>query len=304
MRLVTRSDFDGLVCAVLLVEKGVIDDFIFAHPKDVQDGAVAVTANDVLTNVPYVPGCGLWFDHHASEHDRLGDVEFEGASCAAPSAAQVVWDYYGGLNTFRGELVPLLEAVNKSDSGNLTRDELVEPAGWLLLSFIMDPRTGLGRFSDYRIGNQQLMRDLIEYCRTMGPDEIIALPDVKERVDRYFDEQFRFKEMLIDHAKVLGNLVVVDLRPCDVIHCGNRFLVYALYDQQNIELRVMWGKDKQRVVFACGHSILNRTCTINVGRLMLEYGGGGHERVGSCQVPADQADRVLAELTQRITAGG
>jgi len=306
MRLLTRSDFDGLASAVLLVENGIIDTYTFVHPKDVQDGKVAVTSNDVLANTPYVPGCGLWFDHHASEDERLEieKLNFEGACRPAPSAAQVIWDYYGGEKTFKKDLLPLLDAVNRSDSGNLTREEILNPKGWILLSFLMDPRTGLGRFKDYRISNYQLMEDMIQYCREKTDEEILLIPDVQERSKRYFEQQKLFEEMLKRCCEIRGNVIVTNLMNEETIYSGNRFLVFALYPEQNIEVRVMWGKDKQNVVFTCGHSILNRTSQTNVGKMMLDYGGGGHEKVGTCQVPVGDWERVLEEIINRMKKDG
>lgn len=306
MRLLTRSDFDGLASAVLLVENGIIDNYKFVHPKDVQDGKVAVTSNDVLANIPYVHGCGLWFDHHASEDERLEieKLSFEGACRPALSSAQVIWDYYGGEKTFKKHFLPLLDAVNKSDSGNLTREEILSPKGWILLSFLMDPRTGLGRFRDYRIGNYQLMEDMIQYCRTKTDEEILLIPDVQERLKRYFEQQELFEEMLKRCCEIHGNVIITNLMNEEMIYSGNRFLVFALYPEQNIEVRVMWGKNKQNVVFTCGHSILNRTSQTNVGKLMLEYGGGGHEKVGTCQVPVEDWERVLEEIVNRMKKDG
>ena len=306
MRLLTRSDFDGLACAVLLVEKGIVDNYKFVHPKDVQDGKVEVTSDDVLANIPYVSGCGLWFDHHASESERLEieTLDFEGKCYPAPSAAQVIWDYYGGETSFGKNLLPLLNAVNKSDSGNLTRDEILNPQGWILLSFIMDPRTGLGRFSDYRISNYKLMEDMIQYCRTKTAEEILEIQDVRERTKRYFEQQELFKDMLRRRCEIQGNVIVSDLTGEEKIYSGNRFLVYALYPDQNIEVRIMWGKDKQNVVLTCGHSILKRSSKTNVGKLMLEYGGGGHEKVGTCQVPVEDWKRVRDEIVERMRKDG
>lgn len=306
MRLLTRSDFDGLVSAVLLVEKGIVDSYKFVHPKDVQDGKVEVTDHDVMANIPYVSGCGLWFDHHASEEERLEieKLNFKGACRPAPSAAQVIWDYYGGEKIFGKHLLPLLEAVNRSDSGNLTREEILNPSGWILLSFVMDPRTGLGRFSDYRISNYQLMEAMIQYCRTKTAEDILQIPDVQERTKRYAEQQELFKDMLKRCCEIRGNVIVINLMNEDTIYSGNRFLVYAIYPEQNIEIRIMWGRNKQNVVFSCGHSVLNRTSRTNVGKLMLEYGGGGHERVGTCQVPADDWERVLNEIAERMQKDG
>lgn len=302
MRLVTRSDFDGLVCAVLLEENKIIDDYKFVHPKDVQDGKVEVDENDVLANIPYVEGCGLWFDHHSSEYERLevSELQFKGAVEIAPSAAQVIWDYYGGEATFGKRLLPLMEAVNKTDSGDLTKEEILNPEGWILLSYIMDARTGLGRFQDYRIGNYQLMMDMVGYCRTKTADEIIEIEDVQERAMRYFDQQDQFIDMIKRCSRIKGNVIVTNLKDEVTIYTGNRFIVYALYPEQNVDIRVMWGKDKQNVVFATGHSILNRTCQTDIGDLMLAYGGGGHQKVGTCQVPAqtweDSLDEIVIEL--------
>ncbi len=302
MRLLTRSDFDGLASAVLLVEKGIVDSYKFVHPKDVQDGKVEVTANDVMANIPYVSGCGLWFDHHASEEERLEieKLDFEGDCRPAPSAAQVIWDYYDGEKTFGKHFLPLLDAVNKSDSGNLTRDEILNPQGWILLSFVMDPRTGLGRFSDYRISNYQLMKDMIQHCRTQTAGEILQVSDVQERTTRYFEQQTLFKEMLMRCCEIRGNVIMTNLINEGMIYSGNRFLVYAIYPDQNIEIRIMWGKEKQNVVLTCGHSILNRTSRTNVGQLMLEYGGGGHAKVGTCQIPVEDWERVRDEIVEHM----
>ncbi|MGE4551923.1 MAG: exopolyphosphatase, partial [Desulfovibrionaceae bacterium] len=274
MRLVTRSDFDGLACAVLLKELGLIDDFLFAHPKDLQDGKVEVGPNDILANVPYVPGAGLWFDHHTSEFDRLkGRQQFEGLSKPAPSCARVIWEYYGGDDHFDVRLRPMMEAVDKVDSANLTAEEILDPPAWILLGYLMDPRTGLGRFRDYRISNYQLMLDMIEHCRTMSAEEILTLPDVQERARRYQDQNERFRQMLTKRTTRVKNLVVVDLRHQDVIYSGNRFLVYTMFPECNVSLQIIWGFRRQNVVFTVGHSILNRSCGVDVGKLMLEFGG-------------------------------
>jgi nanoRNase/pAp phosphatase (c-di-AMP/oligoRNAs hydrolase) len=306
MRLLTRSDFDGLACAVLLKEAGIIDDRKFVHPKDVQDGLVEVTENDVLANIPYVHGCGLWFDHHSSEDERLKLVEefhFKGESRPAPSCARIIYDYYGGKEKF-GHLDEFINAVDKSDTANFTVEEITDPKGWVLLSFIMDARTGLGRYRDYRIGNYQLMDDMIEYCRTKTADEILQIPDVQERVDRYFEQEELFKQMLKDHSYAEGNVIVLDLRDVEEFYSGNRFIIYTLYPEQNISIRVIWGKGKQNTVFTIGHSITNRTSKTDVGSLTLKYGGGGHRTVGTCQVPHEDSEPVLKELIEQMKKDG
>jgi nanoRNase/pAp phosphatase (c-di-AMP/oligoRNAs hydrolase) len=308
MRLVTRSDFDGLACAALLEEIGVINDYLFVHPKDVQDGKVAVTKDDVLTNVPFVEGCGLWFDHHMSEVERLkafSGKKFSGASKPAPSCARVVYDYYGGAAKFKKfDDSGLMWAVDKSDSGDLTEDEIKNPKGWMLLSFVMDARTGLGRYKDYRISNHALMKDMIKYCRTMTIEQILDVPDVKERVERYFKQEKEYQAMITANSRPDGNVLLIDLRNVAEILSGNRFIEYALFPRQNVSVRVIWGREKQNTVFTVGHSVLNRTCRSNIGSLMLKYGGGGHPQVGTCQVATPEADKALGEIVSALKAAG
>ncbi|EGB13629.1 hypothetical protein DND132_0412 [Pseudodesulfovibrio mercurii] len=301
MRLVTRSDFDGLACATLLKQLNMIDDYLFAHPKDLQDGRVEVTENDILANVPFVEGCGLWFDHHTSERDRLGEIEFEGASIPLPSCARVVYEYYGA-DKFPAAYGEFIKAVDKVDSADLTTDEITNPEAWVLLGFLMDPRTGLGRYRDYRISNYQLMLDMIEYCRTKSVEEILAIGDVRERADKYLKDREPFIDMLRDNATVHGDAVVLDLRRQEPIYCGNRFMVYSLFPECNISVRIIWGFKKQNVVVTVGHSILNRTSPVDVGALMLALGGGGHRAVGTCQVTEAQVPATLETILTRIDA--
>jgi nanoRNase/pAp phosphatase (c-di-AMP/oligoRNAs hydrolase) len=303
-RLVTRSDFDGLVCAVLLKELDLIDDIKFVHPKDMQDGKVEITAGDITTNLPYVDGVHLAFDHHLSETIRVGRKDNHIISPDAPSAARVVYDYYGGKARFPHIADDMMQAVDQGDSAQFSVDEILHPTGWPLLNYLMDARTGLGRFREFRVSNYQLMMDLIAYCRNHTIAEIVALPDVKERVELYFEHEPKFKDQIKRCSTVHGNLVVLDLRNEDVIYCGNRFMIYALYPQCNISIHVLWGFKQQNTVFAIGHSIVNRTSKTNVGPLCLEYGGGGHEKAGTCQVANEEAETKLAEIIKKITADG
>ncbi len=303
MQLLTRSDFDGLICATLLKHLGLVDSFRFVHPKDVQDHKYDVTSNDILANVPYVPGAGLWFDHHSSEQERVGsDIQFEGRYADAPSCARVIWDYYGGHEKFPVAFDAMLAAVDKCDSADLTADEIEQPSGWILLGFLMDPRTGLGRYHDYRISNYQLAEALVDQCRTQSIDEIMDLPDVQERVKRYWEQQVLFKEMLKENAILRDHVIVLDLRNQPEIYSGNRFTVYALYPAANVSLQIIHGVKGQNVVITCGYSVVNRTNTVDVGNLMLKYGGGGHHAVGTCQVPYDSAAQVIEELIVQLNS--
>lgn len=304
-RLVTRSDFDGLVCAVLLNELDLIDDIKFVHPKDMQDGKVDITPRDITTNLPYVAAAHLAFDHHESETLRnTGERPNHIISAHAPSAARVVYDYYGGAKAFPNISDDMMVAVDKADSAQFSHDEILAPTDWVLLNYLMDSRTGLGRFREFRVSNYQLMMDLIKACRHHGIDEILKLPDVVERVDLYFDHATRAREQIGRCSTVHNNLVVLDLREEETIFAANRFMIYALYPQCNISIHVLWGLQKQNTVFATGKSILDRGSKTNVGELMLQYGGGGHNAAGTCQVPNDQAEVVLSALIKQINADG
>ena len=305
-RLVTRSDFDGLVCAVLFKELGMIDDILFVHPKDMQDGKIDITSRDITTNLPYVEGCHLSFDHHASELKRRGDQSYDNhiIDDKAPSAARVVYDYYGGKERFPKISDDMMEAVDKSDSAQFSKEEILNPEGWVLLNFLMDSRTGLGRFREFRISNYQLMMQLIDYCRDHTIEQILELPDVNERVELFFDHKDKFEDQLRRCTTVHNNLVVLDLREEDPIFAGNRFMIYALFPETNISIHVLWGLKKQNTVFAIGGSIINRSHQTHIGELCLEHEGGGHRNAGTCQVDNDKAESVLGELIQRINADG
>jgi nanoRNase/pAp phosphatase (c-di-AMP/oligoRNAs hydrolase) len=303
-RLVTRSDFDGLVCAALLKHLGMLDDILFVHPKDVQDGKVELGAGDVTTNLPYHPDVAISFDHHTSEMLRVtGEHANRVIVPDADSAARVVYEYYGGAETFPG-IEPLMAAVDQGDAARYGLEEILLPTGWTLLNFLMDPRTGLGRFREFRISNYQLMMQLIDVCTAMPIEQILETPDVKERVELYYAHSAPAEEQIRRCATVHGNLAVLDLRTEDVIHPTNRFMLYALFPETNISIHALWGLRKQNTVFATGKSILDRSSTTNVGELMLGYGGGGHEAAGTCQIENDAAPAVLAELIAKINADG
>jgi nanoRNase/pAp phosphatase (c-di-AMP/oligoRNAs hydrolase) len=304
-RLVTRSDFDGLVCAVLLKELGMLADIKFVHPKDMQDGKVEVSNRDITTNVPYVPGVHLAFDHHLSEVTRVADKPANHIiDASAPSAARVVYNHFGGKERFPRISDEMMREVDKADAAQFSREEILNPTGWVLLNYLMDPRTGLGRFREFRISNYQLMMDLIDACLNLGIDEILKMPDVKERVDLYTKHHAEAQDQLLCCSRVHGNLVVLDLRTQENIWPTNRFMLYALFPQCNISVHALWGLKKQNVVFATGKSILDRSSKTNVGELMLKYGGGGHQAAGTCQIETERAESVLAELIATITNDG
>jgi len=303
-RLVTRSDFDGLVCAVLLKEIDIIDEIIFVHPKDMQDGIIEMTDNDISTNLPYVEGVHLAFDHHLSEAIRNKANNKHIIDANALSAARVVYDYYGGAERFPESWNEMMAEVDKADAAQFSEEEILHPEGWILLNFIMDARTGLGRFRVFTQSNYQLMMSLIECCRYYSISDILKLDDVIERIDLYKDHEENAKAQIKRCATVHGNLVVLDLREEEIIYAVNRFMIYALFPEANISMHVMWGLKKQNTVFAIGKSILNQSSNTNIGELCLSYQGGGHFKAGTCQVENAEADASLVTIIKKITADG
>ena len=305
-RLITRSDFDGLVCAMLFKELDMIDEIKFVHPKDVQDGKVDITENDITTNLPFDPRVGLAFDHHESELTRNKADEYQGKFVivgGAKSAARVVYDYYGGQDRFKVVNPEIMEAVDKGDSADFTEEEILNPTGWVLMDFIMDARTGLGRFHEFRISNYDLMMELIDYCVDHNIDEVLALPDVKERVDMYFKQQDLFKEQLERLVKIYDKVAVIDLRNEETIYTGNRFMVYAMHPEIEISVHVAWGFKKQNTAVMIGKSIINRASKYDIGELCLSYGGGGHTNAGTCQIDNDRIDSELPIIIEKINKG-
>jgi nanoRNase/pAp phosphatase (c-di-AMP/oligoRNAs hydrolase) len=304
MRLITRSDFDGMACAALLQEIGLVDEVVFAHPKDLQDGWIGVNAGDILANVPFVEGCGLWFDHHSSENYRLPLAgRYQGESRPAPSTARIIYEFYArdpNQASRLHRLAEMVDAVDKADSAWFTSDDILRPEGWMMLAFIADPRTGLGYRRTFRVSNLEMMKSLPLLLRTHTVEEILALPDYQERVDVYRDETEHFQQFLRDHSYVAGDALVIDLRNCNEIPSGNRFIEHVLFPEQNISIRLVTAKDPQQVMISVGHSVINRTSKVDVGGLMLWFGGGGSPRVGTCQVMAGDADEVLEEILRAV----
>ena len=306
MRLLTRADFDGSVCAAMLQELGLVDEILYVHPKDLQDNKIEISENDIIANVPYVEGCGLWFDHHSSEHQRLDlKDQYKGASKLLPSAAQVVYDYYIANEAYAEKLSKFKELVKIAgiaDSAQFCKDDILNPKDWTMLSFIADPRTGLGYKRSFRTSNLELMKQLPELLRSKTVAEILALPDFQERVAVYHEETSRFKELVAQNTRIDGDAIILDFRRIEEMPVGNRFMEYVLYPQQNISIRIMNGKNCDIAVISIGHSIINRTSAVDVGHFALKYGGGGHKQVGTCQVRYEEVDKVVNELLQIINS--
>ncbi len=301
-RLVTRSDFDGLVCAVLLKQLNMVDEILFVHPKDVQDGKVEICENDILTNLPYSPLAHLVFDHHLSETLRnVNPAKNHIIEPNAQSAARVVYNHFGGKERFPNVSEEMMAAVDQADSAQYSMDDVLAPKDWAMLNYLMDPRTGLGRFRSFARSNYDLMMHLIDACQSMSISEILDLPDVKERLVLYKDHEEKAREQIKRCSTVHGKLVLYDLREEETIWACNRFLIYALFPECTVSTHILWGRQRQNTVFAVGKSIFDRSCPVNVGELMLSYGGGGHMAAGTCQIENDKAEEVAKELIKHLS---
>ena len=301
--LYTRSNFDGLVCAALLKEIGIIDEVKFVHPKDVQDGKIQLGPNDITASLPYCSGVYMAFDHHSSEAVRTKNAKDNYIiEPAAPSSARIIYEYFGGEDRFSSTLYDLMEAVDNADCTSFSENDVLNPQGWVLLNYLMDPRTGLGRYRNFNISNYNLMLKLVDLCSQKSITEIMEDPDVRERVALYNEEQEKFKEQIKRCTRVEGNVAILDVKNEEVIHVGNRFMVYALFPKCNVSVHTFYGKQNQNTVFAVGKSIINRSCPIDIGAMMYEYAGGGHVNAGTCQVDNDKAEETLHSILERIKA--
>jgi nanoRNase/pAp phosphatase (c-di-AMP/oligoRNAs hydrolase) len=301
-RLITRADFDGVVCGSLFQELDMIDGVTFAEPGDMQAGRIAVTGRDITANLPYVDGVHLCFDHHASETSRVSSRPNRIIDPAAPSAARVVYNHFGGKKGFPAISDDLMKAVDQADSADYTEEDILAPDKWTLLNFIVDPRTGMSRFTDFGTTHEQFMTALMTYCRHNPIDELMHLPEIEARVHRYQEHEERAEHQIVRCATVHGNLIVLDMRREPSIYATNRFVVYALYPQIALSLHVLRDATPGFVRFALGHSILNRSSNVDAGALMLEFGGGGHKAAAGTQVRDSEADSVLERLVARIAS--
>lgn len=299
--LYTRANFDGLVCASLLKEIGLIEDVKFVHPKDVQDGKIQLTENDITASLPYSSGVYMAFDHHSSESIRTKLVKDNYIiEPAAPSSARIIYEYFGGEDRFSSNLHDLMEAVDRADCTSFSQEDVLNPEGWVFLNYLMDPRTGLGRFRNFTISNYNLMLKLVDLCSQKSINEIMEDPDIRERIDLYYQEQDAFKEQIKRCTRVEDKTAILDVRNEEIIHVGNRFMVYALFPECNISVHAFYGKQRQNTVFAVGKSIINRSCPIDIGAMMYEYAGGGHMNAGTCQVDNDKAEETLQSILVKI----
>lgn len=298
MRLVTRADLDGLASAVLITAAETIDEILLVHPQDITDKKVPISGADIMANLPYHPSCGKWFDHHLlTESNERPPARFEGRYGLAPSAARVVFEHYIESHPQLKRYETLVAETDRLDAAQLTLDDVLNPQGYILLGYTLDPRTGLGAYQDY-------FKKLVEWLRDKPLEEIMELPDVKQRIGRIRAQDQAFREATERCSRVEGNVVITDFRELSPPPVGNRFLVYTLFPQANISLRVHWGPSREHVSVAVGHSIFNRTSRTVVGNLMSRYGGGGHKGAGHCLLPAARADACVAEMIATMKQDG
>jgi hypothetical protein len=298
MRLVTRADLDGLACAVLMTASEKIDEILLVHPQDITDKKIPINLNDILANLPYHPSCGKWFDHHLlTESNERPPEKFEGRYGLAPSAARVVFEYYIEKNPFLRKYEHFIAETDRLDSAQLNIEDVLEPKDYILLGYTLDPRTGLGAYQDY-------FKKLVEWLHSKPIEEIMEIPEVKARVDRIHEQDKAFREATLAHSRLDGNVLITDFRSLSQLPVGNRFLVYTLFPQANISMRVHWGPSHEHVSVAVGHSIFNRTSRTTVGNLMSRYGGGGHKGAGHCLLPAASAEAKIAEMIATMKKDG
>jgi hypothetical protein len=298
VRLVTRPDLDGLTCAVLLSRCETIDSVELVHPQDVTDRRVTIGPADMLANLPYHPSCGMWFDNHLlTDPKAIPPTGFRGRYGKGPSAARLVYEHYAPGRPDLARYETLLAETDRLDSAQLTLEDVVAPSGYILVGLTLDPRTGLG-------GAREYFDLLLPAVRERPMEEVVALPEVRERAARMRQQDHAFREAVLAHSRVDANVVVTDFRPLDAIPVGNRFLVFTLFPQANVAVRVQWGPGRQTVAVSTGRSIFNRTSRANLGVLMSLYGGGGHAGAGACTLPPATADARIADIVSTLKRNG
>lgn len=296
MRLVTRGDLDGLACAVIITSQQEIGKIVLIHPQDITDRRVEIGPSDILANVPYHPGCAKWFDHHLqTENNPKPPAKFEGAYGLAPSAARLVYDYYGAAARMP-QLEELVRETDRFDSARLTREDIENPRGHILLGYTIDGRSGFGDFEAYF----HLLAGLLK----SGPiGEVLRHPEVRKRCEQLRSDDKKFRAALLAHSRLDDNVVITDFRKMKQIPRGNRFLVYTLFPDASASVRLHWGPGRRFVVAAVAHSILNRACETNIGELVSRYGGGGHRGAGTTPLPPERVEAAVEEIVAALKAG-
>jgi hypothetical protein len=315
MRLVTRADFDGLVCGALVTKFENIDDYLFVEPKFMQDGLVEIRDGDIITNLPYHPNCTLWFDHHITNTtpDFPKPIMIgKGGFRLAPSAARVVYEYYTEVGNSHQALgssrIPaeeiiaflgserikyLLHEADRIDAGKLEKEDVLNPQGYVLISMTTDGKN---------VGDESYWLKIIDLLREKTLEETLSEPEVKKRCQRIRDEQEKLRKLLLERTTMKGNVIYCDLRGIEEIPDGNRFLIFTLFPKGNIQVKVSDDPQRQNTTaISVGYNIFKPTSNVNVGELLKNYGGGGHKVVGSSRVPNDKAEQAIKEILAAVT---
>ena len=290
MRLVTRGDLDGLTASILITEMEEVDEILLVHPQDITDQKIDITSNDILANLPYDPRAGLWFDHHA--HTVMPEDSYKGAYAVEPSVARVIYNYYDSPLLTRFE--HLVKETDRFDSADLNMEDVSNPQGVILLGFLVDPRTGIK--GDFRA----TFNSLVERLRSKPLQEVLNDPDMKEQADLFRRDEERFREFLLAHSEVHDKVVVTDFRDLANPPVGNRFLVTSVFPECNVSVRIQWGPGKKLVAINLGHSIFDHSCTVDVGELCRNYGGGGHKGAGGCVLRPMAAGLAIKIITEKL----
>lgn len=290
MRIVTRPDFDGIVCAVLLSDiVGATTPIKWAEPNAVQNRQVEIKKGDIIANLAYHENCSLWFDHHLSNQIP---GSFNGAFRIAPSAARVVFNYYKGK--FKRDYGELVNETDKIDSANLSLDEVFHPENYSYIS--LDMTINCQNPADEPYWNR-----IVELLGNYDINRVLDESEVKNRIKKAVQKNKEYVRCLKAYSTREENVIITDFRPLKKAPSGNRFLVFCLFPEANVNVKIRYhDHDRDKVIVSVGHSIINRSCKVNCGILCSRFSGGGHKGAGSCSFPAGQAQKNLAAILDTL----
>jgi len=290
MRIVTRPDFDGVVCAVLLHEaEDITEPIKWVQPSEMQKGLVPIRPGDIIANLPYRENCAMWFDHHYSNHPQGA---FKGAFRIAPSAASVVFDFYD--KQFGKDFVELVDMTDKIDSADLTREEVNSPENfpYILLSMTINGRN---------MTDESYWNRLVDQLRSKNIEQVMADSDVRTRCRRVVEDNRAYTSLLMDHTRLEKHVSITDFRPLSPAPDGNRFLVYALFPKAVVSVKIRYDDHHEnRVIVSVGHSIFNRNCRVNAGQMLSQFEGGGHNGAASCKFHVDRAGDYIPQIIDTL----
>lgn len=294
MRIVTRPDFDGIVCAVLLrqaLESSL--PIYWIEPNDIHSGSADIRDGDIIANLPWHPHAYLWFDHHVSNKPSR---EVPGAFDIAPSAAGVIHKYYKRRHLLDSRFDELVDQTDMIDSADLTRQQVLAPEDYPYLILSMTIKNN--GFQDIPYWER-----LVEMLGKADITTVLEDPGVGSRCREVIEENKAFKHYLEAYTVMVGGISVTDFRSLEKVPSGNRFLTYSLFSDSIASIKIRYaGQDKERVLISVGHSIFNRACRVNVGTMLARYGGGGHCGAGGCTLDARDAQEKIDEILDILKA--